>query len=81
MTETAATLEELTLNVEQSIEILAVPEKAFAAMLERLGPEIMSSDRAPRTVDWLRRMEARPAVQAALAMPNKVAETLQAVAG
>lgn len=51
------------------------------AGVDRLHPEIMSGDAAPRTRDWLDRMQERPAVRESLAMPNKVAETLQAVAG
>ncbi len=70
-------------------EWLAGPEYSLAdlnsfsmiAGVERLHPEIMTEESAPATVGWLRRMEARPAVQQASAMPNKVAETLQAVAG
>jgi glutathione S-transferase len=69
-------------------EWLAGPEYSLAdlnsfsmiAGVERLHPEIMTEENAPATVGWLRRMEERPAVQQASAMPNKVAETLQAVA-
>jgi glutathione S-transferase len=40
---------------------------SMAAGVPRLIPEAMSEDKTPRSVDWLRRMNARPAVQAALA--------------
>lgn len=54
---------------------------SMIAGVARLHPEIMSEDKAPRTCDWLQRMQERPAVQAAIDMPNKVEETLAAVAG
>ena len=54
---------------------------SMIAGVERLHPEIVTDDKAPRTLQWLRKMEQRPAVQQAMAMPNKVAETLQAVTG
>jgi glutathione S-transferase len=46
--------------------------------VERLHPEILSDKKTPLTRAWLERMRARPGVQAALAMPNKVPETLRA---
>ncbi|MDX1404335.1 MAG: glutathione S-transferase family protein [Woeseiaceae bacterium] len=52
---------------------------SMIAGVERLHPEIL--ERAPRTRDWLERMRERPAVQQAMAMPNRVEETLKAVAG
>lgn len=54
---------------------------SMIAGVARLHPEVMSKDKAPRTCDWLQRMQERPAVQAANDMPNKVEETLAAVAG
>ena len=54
---------------------------SMIAGVARLHPEVMSKDKAPRTCDWLQRMQERPAVQAANKMPNKVEETLAAVAG
>jgi glutathione S-transferase len=51
---------------------------SMVAGMPRLMPEHMSEEKTPRAVDWLRRMDARPAVKAALAMPNKVPETLRA---
>jgi len=44
--------------------------------LPRLAPDLVNADKTPRIVAWLAAMNARPAVQAALAMPNKVGETL-----
>jgi glutathione S-transferase len=38
--------------------------------LERLFPEMQVARRAPRLADWVVRMNARPAVQAARAMPD-----------
>jgi glutathione S-transferase len=50
---------------------------SMAAGIPRFFPELMNETVTPRCVDWLRRMNERPAVQAALAMPNKVPETLR----
>ncbi len=68
---------------------LAGPEYSLAdlnsfsmiAGVERLHPEILTDEKAPHTRDWLRKMQERPAVRQAMAMPNKVAETLEAIAG
>jgi hypothetical protein len=46
----------------------------MVAGVPRYFPEFMK----PRAAEWLAEMNARPAVQAALAMPNKVPETLRA---
>ena len=51
---------------------------SMAAGMPRLMPEHMNDTVSPRSMDWLARMDARPAVKAALAMPNKVPETLRA---
>lgn len=40
---------------------------SMAAGVTRLIPEAMNEEKTPRTIDWLRRMTARPAVKAALA--------------
>lgn len=50
---------------------------SMVAGIPRLMPEHMNEEETPRTCDWLRRMDERPAVKAALAMPNKVPETLR----
>jgi len=47
--------------------------------LPRLAPDLVNKGRTPRIVAWLAAMNARPAVQAALAMPNRVGETLAAL--
>ena len=51
---------------------------SMAAGLPRLMPDVLNADTGPHVLDWLGRMNARPAVQAALEMPNKVPETLRA---
>lgn len=40
---------------------------SMAAGVPRLIPEAMNEETSPRSIDWLQRMNARPAVQAALA--------------
>jgi hypothetical protein len=40
-------------------------------------PAIMNPQATPFSCAWLNTMNARPAVQAALAMPNKVPEALR----
>lgn len=45
--------------------------------VRRIFPEILNAKLAPRSWAWLERVEARPATQAALAMPNKVPEALR----
>jgi glutathione S-transferase len=54
---------------------------SMVTSVPRLFPEVMSPQLAPRTTEWLARMNARPAVKAALAMPNKVPETLRTFGG
>jgi glutathione S-transferase len=54
---------------------------SMVTSVPRLFPEVMSPQLAPRTSEWLARMNARPAVKAALAMPNKVPETLRTFGG
>lgn len=51
---------------------------SMIAGIPRLMPEYMNEKTTPKTCAWLVRMNERPAVQAALAMPNKVPETLRA---
>ena len=51
---------------------------SMAAAIPRLAPEHMNETDTPRSMEWLARMNERPAVQAALAMPNLVPETLRA---
>lgn len=54
---------------------------SMIAGVERLQPEILNADDAPHTWDWLQRMQERPGVREAMEMPNKIPETLQAIAG
>jgi glutathione S-transferase len=49
----------------------------MAAGVPRFFPEFMNEQATPRSCEWLAAMNARPAVQAALAMPNKVPEVLR----
>jgi glutathione S-transferase len=49
----------------------------LAAALPRMVPDAASEASSPRLLDWLARMNERPAVKAALAMPNKVPERLR----
>jgi glutathione S-transferase len=50
---------------------------SMAAGVPRFFPDLMNEKNTPRSVEWLAAMNARPAVQAALAMPNKVPEVLR----
>ena len=43
----------------------------------RICPEHVNEKMTPRSIEWLAEMTVRPAVQAALAMPNLVPETLR----
>lgn len=52
---------------------------SIVAGVERLHPEILNKDDAPRAREWLQRMQERPGVRAAMAMPDKVPETLRAL--
>lgn len=45
--------------------------------LDRLFPDLMNSAATPRVMKWIARMNDRPGVQAALAMPNKVPDALR----
>src|SRR5262245_25209252 len=47
----------------------------------RIFPEILNGKVAPRSWAWLEGVEARPATQAALAMPNKVPDVLRSFGG
>jgi glutathione S-transferase len=50
-------------------------------MVQRMFPEMQVEKRAPRLVDWVQRMNARPGVQAALAMPNRTNPALRTFTG
>lgn len=49
--------------------------------VQRLFPEMQVEKRAPRLIDWLARMNARPGVIAALAMPNRTNPALRTFTG
>jgi len=76
-------------NLLRKTEWIAGPEYSLAevnsysmvAGVPRFFPELMNAKLTPRSVDWLQRMNERPAVKAALAMPNKVPETLRTFGG
>lgn len=50
-------------------------------MVERMFPEMAIGTRCPRLVDWRQRMEARPGVKAALAMPDHTNPALRTFTG
>ena len=50
---------------------------SMVAGVPRMFSDIMNSGATPRACAWLDAMNARPAVQAALAMPNKVPQFLR----
>jgi glutathione S-transferase len=50
-------------------------------MVERMFPEMMIAERAPRLVAWRERMTARPAVREALDMPDHTAPGLRTFTG
>jgi glutathione S-transferase len=49
--------------------------------IQRMFPEMKVESRAPRFVDWLARVRARPGVQAALAMPDHTNPALRTFTG
>jgi glutathione S-transferase len=49
--------------------------------VQRMFPEMNVEKRAPRLVEWVARMNARPGVKAALAMPNKTNPALRTFTG
>ncbi len=51
------------------------------AAVQRLFPELKVEQRAPRLVDWVARVHARPGVQAALAMPDHTNPALRTFTG
>jgi glutathione S-transferase len=50
-------------------------------MVQRMFPEMQVEKRAPRLIDWVNRMNARPGVKAALAMPNRTNPALRTFTG
>lgn len=71
-------LEESEWLAGPSYSLADVNSYSMVAGVPRLCPEHMNGQKTPRSVEWLERMNQRPAVQAALAMPNLVPETLRA---
>jgi glutathione S-transferase len=51
---------------------------AMAAGMPRMSPNLVNAKDTPHIMDWHQRMSARPGVQAALAMPNPVRDTMEA---
>lgn len=49
--------------------------------LHRLFPEMRCEQRAPRLMDWVARMNERPGVKAALAMPDRTNPALRTFSG
>lgn len=49
--------------------------------VQRMFPEMKVERRAPRLVEWVARVHARPGVQAALAMPNRTNPALRTFTG
>jgi glutathione S-transferase len=60
-----------------SYSLADIATYCVAPGLPRLAPELMNEVATPRIVQWLSAMNERPAVRAALAMPNKVPLTLR----
>jgi hypothetical protein len=54
---------------------------AMVAGMPRMSPNLVNEKDTPRFMDWHTRVSARPGVQAALAMPNPVRDTLEASRG
>ena len=54
---------------------------SMVAGVPRMFPEIMNPAKTPLACRWLEQMNARPAVKAALAMPNRVPEVLRTFGG
>lgn len=52
---------------------------SMVAGIARIFPDLLNERTAPRSFEWLATMNERPAVKAALAMPNRVPETLRAL--
>ncbi|HEY5020517.1 MAG TPA: glutathione S-transferase family protein, partial [Steroidobacteraceae bacterium] len=61
----------------ESYSLADVNTYSMAAGVPRFFPEFMNERATPRSCEWLKAMRERPAVQAALAMPNKVPEVLR----
>ena len=60
-----------------SYSLAEVNAYTLIAALPRMIPDTANEKSCPRLLEWLGRMNERPAVRAALAMPNKVPERLR----
>ncbi|HEX7417632.1 MAG TPA: glutathione S-transferase family protein [Steroidobacteraceae bacterium] len=60
-----------------SYSLAEVNAYTLAAALPRMVPDAANEQAAPRLMQWLVRMNERPAVRAALAMPNRVPDRLR----
>jgi glutathione S-transferase len=64
-----------------SYSLADVNSYSMVAGVPRMFPDIMNPTATPLACGWLDTMNARPAVQAALSMPNKVPEILRTFGG
>jgi glutathione S-transferase len=64
-----------------SYSLADVNSYSMVAGVPRMFPDIMNPTATPLACAWLNTMNARPAVQAALSMPNKVPEVLRTFGG
>jgi glutathione S-transferase len=72
-----AILQRSTWAAGDSYSLADIASYCVVPALPRLAPELVNPTKTPRIIEWLDAMNARPAVQRALAMPNKVPETLK----
>jgi len=63
--------------VGEEYSLADVNSYSMVASVPRMFPDLMNAENAPRGLDWLERMNARPAVKKALDMPNLVPEILR----
>lgn len=77
--------EQLALSAWLAGDMFTTADVNFYAMcgmmVERMFPEMDLANRAPRLIDWRERVEARPAVQAALQMPDHTNPALRTFTG
>jgi glutathione S-transferase len=64
-----------------SCSLADVNSYSMVAGVPRMFPDIMNPKSTPLACAWLDTMNVRPAVQAALSMPNKVPEVLRTFGG
>lgn len=56
--------------VQDTFTLADIDTFALANSLPKLAPDVCNETASPKTIAWLKRMRARPSVQAALAMSN-----------